>query len=309
MRKLLFLLIFFHLSFALSAKVTDRIIAVVNDDIVTLSDLYAFKKEVLANSPDAPELKSDAALLNLLIETRLTQQLIQKLGLEASEEDVNGQINQILKSQNIEKKELESFLKQRGVVFSAYKKNIKANIERQRLLEREIQSSISVPEEDIKGYYYNTYKKGTQKISYHIRQIFFPAKTKEEISEQMKAADKIYQEFKLGASADKLIEKHMKDAGFSDLGFLGEEDLIGSFKSAVKKLRLKDLSPPFTSASGIHLIQLVEAKREGAKSYTEAKDEIFKKLYDERFQKVLSSWIKRKKEEAFIKKLSPIEQK
>ena len=97
LHKLLFLLVFFFVFPARSALV-DRIMAIINDDIITLSDIQEFKKNVPTS-----ELPSDKAILDILIEDRLTKQLIKKLNLAADEEEISSQISSILKNQGLMK--------------------------------------------------------------------------------------------------------------------------------------------------------------------------------------------------------------
>ena len=97
LHKLLFLLVFFFVFPARSALV-DRIMAIINDDIITLSDIQEFKKNVPTS-----ELPSDKAILDILIEDRLTKQLIKKLNLAADEEEISSQISSILKNQGLKR--------------------------------------------------------------------------------------------------------------------------------------------------------------------------------------------------------------
>ncbi len=290
--KFLFLLIFFF-SFVCSTygKVVDRIVAIINDDIITQSELKESQKN-----------------LNTLIEEKLTKQLVKKLDLSSGPEEVSAQISTILKAQGITQAQLIDFLKQRGLSFKKYQENIKRGIEQQKLLEREIKSSIVIKKEDVRAYYYNFVKDKSSKKKYHLRQIFFPAETPSEKSEKLKIAQQAYSEYKKGIPFEEILTKYSGDDAAKeskgDLGFLEDSDLSAPFKKALQGLSQKTLSAPFETPAGLHLIEVLEISSLGGKSFEEAKDEIQKTLYEKEFQRVFDQWLKTKKEEAYIKILS-----
>ncbi len=293
LHKLLFLFVFFFSSLNISSgKIIDRVVAIVNDDIITQSELRESQKN-----------------LDTLIEQKLTNQLIKKLALTADSDEITAQITSILKAQGITQAQLIDFLKQRGLSYKQYRESIKQGLERQKLLEREIKSSIVIKKEDIRAYYYNFVKDKASKKRYHLRQLFFPAETASERAEKLKTAQKAHSEYKQGSSFEELLNKYSADESSKeskgDLGFLEETDLSVPFKRALQNLSQKTLSAPFETSAGLHLIEVLEISSLGGKSFEESKDEIQKTLYEREFQKIFTQWLKAKKEEAYIKILLP----
>lgn len=284
------------------AKTVDRIVAIVNDEIITLSDFEDFQKNFGAGAPKR-------RLLDLLIEDRLTKQITKKLNLTPTAEEVTKRINAILTQQGLTQKDLTSFLKERGISYSQYRKNIESSIEQERLLEREIRSAISIKEEDVRAYYYQEIKRKGGEKNYHIRQLFLPAETKEGREKKLVKAKNIFEEHKDGIPFEKLVQKYSEDKSekesLGDLGFVSERDLIPELREAVKRLRLNELSHPIETAIGIHLIALLEVKKEQEESYQDAKDSIHRTLYEKEFKRILKNWIRSKKEGAYIKVLWP----
>ena len=267
--------------------------AIVNDEIITHSELRESQKN-----------------LDTLIEEKLTRQLIKKLDLAADTEEVSAQINSILKAQGITQTQLIEFLKQRGLSYKQYRENIKHGIEQQKLLEREIRSSIVIKKEDVRAYYYNFVKDKSSKKRYHLRQVFFPAETASERTEKLKPAQQAYSDYKKGSSFEELLTKYSSDEAAKeakgDLGFLEETDLSAPFKKTLQALPQKTLSTPFETPAGVHFIEILGVSSMGGKSFEEAKDEIQKTLYEKEFKKIFIQWVKAKKEEAYIKILSPV---
>ncbi|MEK7791142.1 MAG: peptidylprolyl isomerase, partial [Deltaproteobacteria bacterium] len=271
---------------------------IVNDEIITLSDFEDFQKNFGAGVPER-------RLVDLLIEDRLTKQITKKLNLTPTAEEVTKRINTILSQEGLTQKDLKEFLRQRGISYSQYRKNIEQSIEQERLLEREIRSAISIKEEDIRAYYYQEIKRKGGEKSYHIRQLFFPRGTKEDREKKLAVAKKIFEEHQKGIPFEKLVQKYSEDEtekeNLGDLGFVSEKDLIPELRKAAKRLRLNELSRPIETAAGIHLIELLKVQKEEEESYQDAKDSIYRTLYEKEFKRILKNWVKSKKEGAYIK--------
>src|SRR3989338_617874 len=296
-----FLVVFSFVSPKGYSKIVDRILSIVNDEIVTLSDLQTFEKKL-------EEKKSEKEILSALIDETLTKQLIKKLGLSPADDEVETQISGILKNQGIGLPELIEFLKQIGMSYKDYKENIKRSMENQRLLDREIKSSISISEQEIRSYYFSDVKNKPAKKSYHVRQLFLPATPDVSKDQLLKIADQALALARNGTPFDKVVRKFSKDeaqtASGGDLGFVEEEDLIAPLRNALKKLKPGETSPPIASDAGIHLLHLAGVKDHQPPGYAEAKEGIERHLYEKRFKILLEKWLKSKREEAYIKILS-----
>jgi len=281
-----------------SAKIIDRIVAVVNDEIITLSALNEFKQKLGGE-------KTQKEYLDAIIEDKLTKQFIKKLNLSPEYEEVEAEINNIVKQQGLSRETLIRFLKERGMTFNEYRDNIKRSIENQRLLDLEIKSKIDINEEDIRSYYFNKVKLEKPKKSYHIRQLFFSAQTTKQQQEMSKKANAAYEDYKNGKTFKDLMNKYSDDPqekqSMGDLGFVVEDDLIPAFRGAIKRLRINRVSPPIKTKAGYHIIQLLKVRKDKGKSFDDARREIQRILYEKEFEKILSRWIKLKREESYIK--------
>lgn len=273
-------------------------VAVVNNEIITASDLKEFKKNYGRSD-------TQRNLLHTLIDEKLSQQIIKKLRLSPSDEEVDAEIANILKGQGLTQSSLIEFLKQRGLSFKQYRENIKKGMENERLLEREIKSEISIKEEDIRSYYYSHIKNKETAYSYHIRQLFFPAESKKAVTEKMKLAEQAYKEFQSGTPFETIIQKYAEEdaqkESLGDLGFVSDDDLIPPLKNAIKTLKLKEISQPIVSPAGVHILQQLGVKKQAEQEYADAKDNIHKALYEQEFKKILGRWLRIKRQEAYIK--------
>ena len=161
-------------------QVVDRIVAIVNDDIIMLSELekaiIPYKEQII--SRDLGEQEAAGLLFNVrqkmldkLIGEKLTDQEIERLKLSVSEKEIDDAIEQIKKANFLTDESLRDALKKEGLTMIDYRKEIKAQILRPRLINYEVKSKVIVTDEDILAYYKahpETYG-GSQK--YHLRAI------------------------------------------------------------------------------------------------------------------------------------------
>ena len=130
------------LSLSAQAAVTDRIVAVVNDEVITLSELngafdpYRVKLEAAYEGQARDKALTEArkSLLNRMIDELLMQQESRKTGIVVREEEVADAIKDILAKRNISEEDLLKGLAQEGMTLSAYRKEIRDQLMRLKLI-------------------------------------------------------------------------------------------------------------------------------------------------------------------------------
>lgn len=161
----------------------------------------------------------------------------------------------------------------------------------------------------MRAFYYHEIKGKPQKKNYHLKQIYLPANTPDEKKVSLKKAKEVFKQYQKGVSFSELLQQLKIAPETSDMGYVAQDDLIGPFKKASTHLKNHELSPPFVTQAGVHLIYLVDIKQQALRPFAEMKDEIYKTIYDRKFKLVFDQWIKAKKEEtqAYIKIVSPLD--
>ena len=135
MVKFLFLILLTLATSLSQAVVVERIVAIVNSEIVTLSELKEFRKKLkegglvddtLLKAVDKSKLqKSDKAVLDFLIKEKIIDSEITKQNLQVTIERVEQEIRTIAKKNGIDRSKLKQALKAQGVDFSEYQDFIK----------------------------------------------------------------------------------------------------------------------------------------------------------------------------------------
>ena len=149
------------LSVAVQAAVADRIVAVVNDEIITLSELNnafePYQERIMANyqGPDREKAMAETklTLLNRMIDNLLMEQESRKTGITVRNEEVTDAIKDMQKQRKISPSEFQKALEREGITLDAYRKDIRDQIIRMKLIRRDIKSRVAVTDEEIGEYY------------------------------------------------------------------------------------------------------------------------------------------------------------
>lgn len=261
-----------------SATEVDRILAVVNDNVITQSDLDAEKRTVIQqmrqqNIEIPPDDVLRKQLLERLILKRLQLQLAEASGIKVDDDTLNRAIETIAQQNNISLKEFRGVLERDGFDFAAFRENIRTEIVLSRLRQRQIATRITVTEQEVENLI------ATQKLQgdtggggdneYHVAQILI-ALPEAPTPEQVQAATKKAQEVlaKLRAGADfkqtaSAVSNDQQALKGGDLGWLKTGQLPTLFAELVPTLKVGDVSDLIRSASGFHIVTLLD-KRGGA---------------------------------------------
>jgi len=293
------------LSQPVCAEVIDKIIAVVNDDVITLYELNAafepyrnnIEKTYKGNDKEALINKSKQNFLQRLIDNMLIEQEAKKASINVREEDVMNVVQDMLIRQNISMQVFLKNLAQEGGSIEAVKKEIRSQMIRMKLLKREVKDKIIVTDEEI-GEYYNKHREEYEgKESVRMKQILllFPRGADETVKNKIgKEASLLRELIVKGESFDGLAAKYSQGpaaAQGGDVGFIEKGTIIPEVETAAFSLPLEEVSEVIKSSLGFHIIKVVDKKGAGLKPISMVREEIKTKIEEEKLEKKYEEWI------------------
>jgi peptidyl-prolyl cis-trans isomerase SurA len=297
------------------ADIVDRIVAVVNADIVTLSDLNTAFEPYMARineqykDRDKTKIIAEGktAILNRLIDNKLIEQQAKRSGLSVKDDELMIAIKDILKQRKVEMSEFIKMLVREGTTFDAYKQDVREQMLRQRLVRREIQSKILVTDEEI-GEYYKEHRQDYEgKEAVRIKQILLivPRDSEQSARDEIrKQADAIRKRLMAGESFDQMAAKYSEGPAAQsggDIGFIERGHAMRDVETVAFQLGIDEVSEVIESPLGFHIIKMVEKKGAGMKPWPEVRQDIFTKIEDQKMAQRFEQWI------AEIRKKSIIE--
>lgn len=245
------------------AQLVDRIVAVVDGEAITWLELYETMERELGPrlkdmSPEekkrALELTQNRALASL-VEQRLIMQQARRRGIEVGEQDLQAAIESMKAKYNLDDKGLTEALKQEGVTLEEYKGILQEQITVSRIVDMEVRSKLA---DEL-----STPKEKPQRL-YRLAQIFFPFTEGQELSgaqrmKLAKAQNRIEAGEPFGVVAEELSEAPGAPKS-GDMGYLMEDALAREFKDVLAAMKPGQVSAPFKTAKGVHVIALGEVK-------------------------------------------------
>jgi peptidyl-prolyl cis-trans isomerase SurA len=292
------------------AVMLDRVVAVVNKEVITWSELYkmmeyeASDKVRAMSEQDRVKVFKDneAVFLDRLIDMRLEVQEAARIGLDVSNEEVKEAIEDIKKKYSLTEKALEDSLKKDGLTFEEYKKKLSEQILVSQLVNREIRSKIVLSEGDAKKYFDANRDKFSDGETFKIRQILLKKPEhdadKEAVEEK---ASVIMQRLKAGDDFSALAREYSDDPSGKmggDLGYIKKSYMAKEFIEVLSHMKVGDFSNPFWTEKGLHIIKLDE--KVPPKTAAEVMENVKKQLAEAEFLERYNSWIKGLREKAHI---------
>jgi parvulin-like peptidyl-prolyl isomerase len=300
-----------------AAELADRIVAVVNGEVITLSDLnrafepYSDQIEEKYKGPDKGAFlqKNREAFLQRLIDQMLIEQEAKKPGAgvaDVKDEEVMGVIRDMLVKNQMTMPAYVKKLAEEGQTLEGVKKEIRGQMLRMRLLRREVQSRILVTDEEIGEYYDKHRQEYEGREAVHIRLIFLPAP---------RGADRAARDG-VGAEANRLRERILKGERFEviaaryskgpaaaeggDIGFVERGVMMPEVEKAAFDLPVGEVSGVIDTEEGFQLLTVVDRKGAGLKPLSVVRDEIKSKIEDEKVAKKYDEWMDGIRKKSFI---------
>lgn len=298
-----------------SQETVEAIVAIVNDDIITLSE-YKAEHEALYNflrsqlQGDEFDEQYDAQkkeLLERMITERLLLQEARKQDLNI-EEQLRMYIDNIKTQNNIESdEELKRQMAQQGIDFEVWKRQQERGLLQQAVVFNEVGRNIAIDETDVVNYYDQNPDKFTDPAEYRIRAIFISSEENSEDDARMKMEEideKLAAGEDMAALAGQYSEGPEKETQ-GDLGAFKEGELAEPLQKAVENLTEGSMTPWIQMPNGWFRIKLEERKESRLKPFEEVREEIEKTLFNQEQQERLREYLVELKKRSFIKILIP----
>ncbi|MEN6375732.1 MAG: peptidylprolyl isomerase [Smithella sp.] len=290
---------------AVPAEVADKIIAVVNDEVITQKEFNEVFVPYLKRIEDTYEGKDKAivikqtrdTVLQRLIDNLLIEYEAKKKGTNIKDEEVMNVLKDMLARQNTGMGDYLKKLQKEGTSLESVKSEIRSQLMRMRLMRMEVKSKIMVSDQEI-GEYYNRHRDDYEgKEAVRIKQILIlipPNASKAAIAKLKEDAGKIQKRALSGESFDFLAAKYSQGpmaAQGGDVGFIERGGMIPEIEAAAFSLPQGQVSNLIQSSDGFHIIMVVDKRGAGHKTIAAVREEIKAKLEDEKLEKKYDEWI------------------
>ena len=252
----------------------DRVLVVVNDDVITATEVGAripsVRRQLARQNVRIPsEEVLRKSILDRMVLERLQLQIAKQLGIEVENDKIEFAIQRIAQDNRMSRDEFIAALKQEGLSEDEFRQQIRAQLTIQQLVDREVNNRVTVSNSELENFLSRNPGGDTEYNLSHILVAVPESASSEAIETARKRADELWNELKRGGDFEQLAIAHSQDDKALEAGSLGWKkagQLPALFVQAVEKLQLGGVSDVLRSANGFHIVKLND-KRGGSQPH------------------------------------------
>ncbi len=306
----------FLFSAVTTAEVVDRIVAVVNDDIILLSELgkaVAPYLEKINTAGYGEEKKAKLTyklrqdMLNRMIDRKLTDQEVERHGITVSDKELDAAIERFKSAQLMTQEKLEAALESEGMTFREYRENMRQEIMRPKLINYSIKSKVIVTDGEVEAYYNEHKADYAGEKKFHLYNILVKPDAYA-LDDKRDSARRIIEKVKelldSGEDFKELARQYSQapnSVDMGDLGFFSQDSFSPQLKDAVLGLGVGSFTDVIDMTQGYQIFFLEAVEETPGKSLEEVSDEINTKLYNSVVEKKFKVWLESLRDRSHIK--------
>lgn len=286
--------LFFFSSLGISYATNDTIIAIVNDEVITLGDLREYLNIMSIQSAKEHENLNEIEGIDRLIETKLIINEANRKGMIIRDKIIDRRVNEI-KSQYNSEQEFFSALAADGLTITDFRNKIVEQFKVEYLLDREVRSEIFVKPQEVTEYYQSNLNtlRTPEKVDLESILINFSGEF-ETIQQKITEVEEF---LKKGEDFSKVAQKYSQSAA---IGLVERGQLLPIIEEKVFALEEGQVSSPIEMKEGLYIFKVKKKYPEKIATLEEAKDKIQDILSHQKFRKRYKIWIEKLKKDAYI---------
>ncbi|MEW6456463.1 MAG: peptidyl-prolyl cis-trans isomerase [Acidobacteriota bacterium] len=302
--------VFMTFTTLVSSEVIDEIVAIVNNDIITLSDVRKVDinfRIFLSQKFQGEELRKEIektreSILVNLIEKKLLYQEAKEENL-TFEAELTSIITNIMKENNLEnERQLAEAMSREGIKYEEWKKEMEINILQEKLIRKRIDTTLIVENAELLDYYKNHQAEFRIPAEVYVKGIFL--KNSDNVESLKKEIEEKLKEESFENVASMYSQGPEKDKG-GDLGSFKKGEMEKSLDEAIFSSNVGDVTQWIKVPNGWYKIKLESKKEEGMEPFEETREEIYNKILEVKRMPALRKYIESLKKKAYIKILIP----
>jgi len=252
-------------------QIVDRVVAVVNDDVITSTELadetQNIKQQLRAQHMSLPpDNVLQKQILERMIVLQIQLQEAERRHIRADDDTINNTVENIARQNQLTLMQFSEELRREGVDYGVFRKRIGDEITVNRLQQREVANRITVSEQEIDDYLASQEAQGSPNEEYHLAHILVAvpeAATADKIQAAKQKAQQILDQLHQGQdfSQTAIAQSDGQQAlSGGDLGWRKRGQIPSLFADKVTQMNVGDISEAIRSPSGFHIIKLLEKR-------------------------------------------------
>ncbi len=293
MRKILLLAVVLCLTAApvWAGEVVNRVAAVIDNDVITLFQVEQAAapmiQQMLKENPTLSDTdrsraaaRIKAEVLRGLIEQKLLEIEILRLGIEVTDAEIDNYVNRIKQANNYTDEALEMALMREGLTKQEFRDRIKNEILREQYVSFRLRDRLVVRDEDVRAYYENHRDEFAGDPVLHLAELRLnlpPDANDEQVRAAFTKINELYQQLLAGSDFAELARQNSQGATADAGGDIGEfklDELKDTYRKAAAPLEAGQLSTIFRDGGGFFILKVLEKTLSGQQPLEDVQDRI-----------------------------------
>lgn len=292
-------LLFLISAMSYATEVIDRIVAIVNDDLITLSDLNKY----LISIPEQTVEISKEQALNDLVEQMILNQEATKLGITVTDAEIDRSIENVKTKLGMTDEQMDEMIAKQNLTNEQFRNQWRLQILSGKMMKSIVKGRIAVTDEEIENLYteyYGEIEIADETEIAHILISFDTASEEQALQEANKVADLA----KSGSNFGKLAFEYSDDNFSKDkggvLGYFKKGELVSELEDLVANTEVGKVSGPLKTISGFHIVKVLDRKTLDESSVDQHSEQLRQEIYKQKVTEELQKYIAGIREKAYI---------
>lgn len=290
----------FIVSLNANAKLLDRIIAVINERIITQSEINRISQTIPARKEISSfifpkESYTNSELLQIVFQTYIIRDKLTAIGYVITDDSVESRIQMTEKKLGLRREDLLEFLNKKGITFDEYFELMRESMEYNIFISKIIHPLIAITDQEIKNSFYKNHDSNTLSFTYHLIDYSI---SKNEVSDTKDFVQKIK-----NFTITGIIEDKYKSFEATDLGISKEDDLSKDLSTPLKKLGEGEYSNAILLGNHYHVFFIKNKDLSESSIFLKNKQNIYDQLFNTKAESVKRSWLDREVTSYYTKNL------
>lgn len=294
----------------------DQIVAIVNDDVVTKTELHraltAVKMQIQHEHLPAPsENVLQKQVMDQLINKKLQLQIAQRAGMRISDVELNKAIAHVAQLNHISVNSLYQRINQEGLSTSEYRHEIRDQLTLQKLQQQEVAGKIIISPQEISRFMNSKPWQNNGPKEYHLEDILVPLSdtpSQDEIAAAKKHAETIIAKLNRGQRFHEIAESESREKHplqdhplqYNDLGWRKLTEIPSAFTEQVSQMQVKKIVGPIQTPNGVHILRLNAVHDLSSKQAGPSRKQVEEFLLQQKFEEAVRNWVSKLRSQAFI---------